>query len=193
MRLLFRIEDAIFGPIGRLLDGPVMPFLARLLFLAVLAPFFWASGLTKLGDGITGFFNLSVGAYAQVLPKAMEAVGYDASQLSALQKAIVLAGTWGEFILPALVILGLFTRAASLGMIAFIIVMSVVDVTGHGADAATIGMWFDRIPDAKILDQRALWIFMMLYLVYRGAGALSLDAVLRRRAAPRYEDAIAGS
>jgi len=160
MNFLFRIEDAIFAPIGRLLDGPVMPFLARLFFLAILAPFFWVSGITKLGEGpFFGLFTPSVGAYAQVLPKAMEAVGYDASQLSTFQRSIVLLGTWGEFIFPALIIIGLFTRSASLAMIVFIVVMSVVDVTGHGADPTTIGAWFDRkagsVDPAKLIKRAA--------------------------------------
>ena len=189
MGFLFRLEHMIFAPIGRLLDGPVMPFLARLFFLAILAPFFWNSAMTKLGDGVMGIFSPSVGAYAQILPKAMEAAGYDPSQLSAFQKYLVLFGTWGEFILPALIVIGLFTRTAAFGMIAFIIVMSVVDITGHGADASTIGMWFDTVPDSKIVDQRALWIFMMLYLVYRGAGAISVQGFLeRRRADPIHPD-----
>jgi putative oxidoreductase len=37
-------------------------------------------------------------------------------------------------------------------MIGFIIVQSLTDIFGHGADAATIGGWFDRASDALILD-----------------------------------------
>ena len=43
-----------------------------------------------------------------------------------------------------------------------------------------MGMWFDHVPDAKILDQRLLWIFLLLIPVARGAGPVSLDALLRR-------------
>ena len=39
--------------------------------------------------------------------------------------------------------------------------------------------WFDRIPDAMLMDQRLLWIFPVLVLVIKGAGALSLDRALR--------------
>jgi putative oxidoreductase len=48
-------------------------------------------------------------------------------------------------------------------------------------DAVSIGSWFDRAPGGLILDQRAFWIFVLLVLVVRGAGPVSLDAVLGRR------------
>ncbi len=180
MNALYRLEDAILRPLGRLLDGPVMPVLARLVFLATLAGFFWSSAATKLGEGVGGLFSPSAGAYVQILPAHMEAAGYDESQLGLLADLVVLAGMWGEFIIPALIVLGLFTRAASLAMIGFILVMSLVDIVGHGADAATVGMWFDHVPDAKILDQRLFWVFLLLVPLARGAGLLSLDALLRR-------------
>ena len=183
MNVLYRLEDAILGPVGRCLDGAVMPILARLVFLATLATFFWSSAMTKLGDGIGAIFSPSTGAYVQILPAQMEAVGYDESQLGLFADLIVLAGTWAEFIIPALIVLGLFTRAASLAMIGFILVMSFVDIVGHGADTTTIGMWFDNVPDAKILDQRLFWIFLLLIPIARGAGPVSLDAVLTRGSA----------
>ena len=111
----------------------------------------------------------------------MEAVGFDTTQLPGWSKTVVMLGTWGEFIIPALIVVGLFTRAASLAMIGFIIVMSIVDITGHGADVLTIGRWFDNVPDAKIIDQRLIWTVMLLILVVRGGGPLSLDAVFKRR------------
>ena len=180
MNAIYRLEEAVIGPIGRALDGAGIATLARFTFLATLAMYFWSSALTKLGPGFGGLFSPSVGAYAQILPKQMEAVGYDPSQLGIMAKIIVVAGTWGEFIIPALIIVGLFTRAAAFAMIIFILVLSFVDITGHGADAVTIGAWFDKISDSKILDQRLFWIFLMLVLIIRGAGPLSLDALFRR-------------
>jgi len=181
MQFIYRLEERILGPISRLIDGAFITTLARFTFLATLATFFWTSGKTKLGDGIAGIFNPSIGAYAQILPKQMEAVGFDTTQLPGWSKIVVMLGTWGEFIIPALIVVGLFTRAASLAMIGFIIVMSIVDITGHGADALTIGRWFDNVPDAKIIDQRLIWTVMLLILVVRGGGPLSLDALLNRR------------
>ena len=67
-------------------------------------------------------------------------------------------------------------------MIGFIVVMSVVDITGHGADAGTIGGWFDADPYSVIMDDRTFWIFLLLVVLVRGAGPISLDAVLRRNA-----------
>lgn len=90
--------------------------------------------------------------------------------ISAVWYPLVLFGSWAEMILPLLILLGLFTRGAALGMIGFIIVQSLTDIFGHGADAATIGGWFDRASDALILDQRLLWVFLLLVLVVQGGG-----------------------
>lgn len=161
------------------LDG-LLPLLARFVFAAVLLVYFWNSALTKVGDGLMGLFSPSTGAYVQIFPRAFEAVGYDSSQLSLFQHLVVLAGTWSEFILPALILLGLLTRLAALGMIGFVAVQSLTDLYGHGgiAHAETLGAWFDRLPDGVILDQRAFWVFALLVLVIKGAGPLSLDRVI---------------
>jgi putative oxidoreductase len=177
---MFPFAHRLADRLDRLAD-PLLPTLARLVFAGVLAVYFWASALTKLGDGFFGFLSPSVGAYAQIFPKSFEAVGYDASQMSWFQWLVVVAGTWAEFILPALILLGLLTRLASLGMIGFIIVQSVVDITGHGADAATIGAWFDRPSGAIILDQRALWLLCLAIPLLKGAGPISLDRLLFSR------------
>lgn len=161
----------------------LLPTLARLLFAAILLMYFWISGLTKLGDGIMGIFSPSTGAYVQIFPRMMEAVGYDTDQFNLFHKLFVLAGTWAEFILPALIVLGLFTRLAALGMIGFVVLQSLTDLYGHGgwADPKVLGAWFDRFPDGVIMDQRALWIFALLVLLIKGAGPLSFDRALRAR------------
>ena len=151
--------------------------MARLVFGGVLLLYFWSSAMTKLGDGAFRFLIPSSGAYAQVFPKAFAAAGYDTGQMSVIHWAIVVAGMWAEFILPLLIVLGLFTRVAAFGMIGFVIVQSVVDVTGHMADAATIGGWFDKVSSALILDQRAMWIVLLLILVFKGPGPLALDRI----------------
>ena len=143
--------------------------LARLVFAGTLLMYFWVSGLTKLGEGFMGLFQPSVGAYAQIFPKAMEAVTYDVTQLSIFHWAVVVAGTWAEFILPALIVIGLLTRLSALGMIGFIIVQSLTDLIGHGGleHTETFGAWFDRFRVSGILDQRSFWIFMLLVLVLK--------------------------
>jgi putative oxidoreductase len=155
----------------------LIPTLARLVFAGTLLIYFWNSGLTKWGAGP---FSPDLGAYIQILPRVFDAVGYDPSALGPLARATVLFGTWAEFILPALVVLGLFTRIAALGMIGFVLVLTWVDIMGHGAGPETIGAWFNNTSGDAILDQRAFWIFLLIVLVLRGAGPVSLDALLAR-------------
>lgn len=184
MNALISLHHAVFSRLETL--APViLPTLARLIFAGVLFLYFWNSGLTKLGgEGIGGLFSPSFNAFAQIFPKGAEAAGYDITQATAFQKLVTLAGTWAEFILPLLVTIGLFTRVAALGMIGFVIVQSLTDIYGHNADAETIGSWFDAASGSLIVDQRAFWIFLLLYLVFRGAGPISVDALLRQRAQP---------
>ena len=182
MNTLISIHNAVFNRLERLTQPWLMPTLARLVFAGVLLMYFWASAMTKLGDGLFGFIFLSAGAYAQMFPIQFEAASYNPSNIGFLYKLIALFGTWAEFILPLLIVIGLFTRLAALGMIGFVIVQSLTDIVGHHADAATIGAWFDRASDALILDQRAFWMLLLILLVVRGAGPLSADAyVLRDR------------
>lgn len=170
-------------PINRAGDE-ALPILARLVFAGVLLMYYWNSGLTKLGDGIFGFLSPSSGAYVQIFPKAMEAAGYDTSQLTIFHWAVVTGGTIAEFVLPVLIIIGLFTRLAAVGMIGFIVVQSLTDLYGHGgiAHEGTLGAWFDRMSDALILDQRAFWVLCLLILVFKGAGTISVDRGLFRSA-----------
>jgi putative oxidoreductase len=164
----------------RWLDGQVgaISILARLVFAAVLFVYFWAAAGTKLASFP---FELSLGAYAQVFPRASEAVGYDNRAMTAFHYIVTLFGTYAEYVLPLLIVIGLATRPAALGMIGFIIVQSATDILGHGASAGTIGAWFDRDSASLILDQRALWVMLLLILVQRGAGPLSIDRALARR------------
>ncbi len=181
MTMLISMHNALFRWVER--ADWLLPTIARFLFAALFLMYFWVSGLTKLGDGILGIFQPSVGAYAQIFPRVMEAVTYDTSQLSFFHWIVVLAGTWAEFLLPLLIVIGLFSRLAALGMIGFVVVQSLTDLYGHGAieEAGTVGAWFDKIPDAVIMDQRALWILLLLVIVFKGAGPLSLDRVLGGR------------
>jgi len=192
MTALLRLHDAAFDAAERRLAPWLVPTLARLVFAGVLLVYFWASAATKPGDGLLGFLAPSAGAYIQIFPRAVEAAGYDVSRLGAWHWAVVTAGTWAEFILPALILLGLATRLAALGMIGFVAVQSATDVVGHGVAGADLGAWFDRAPDALILDQRAFWLFLLAVLALRGAGPVSLDAALRHRRRRRAAAAAAG-
>ncbi|KAA2314146.1 DoxX family membrane protein [Pseudooceanicola sediminis] len=177
------------APLDRL--SPMLSPLARGLFAAILLPYFWASAVTKLGEGTLGFLHPSTGAYAQIFPRVFEAAGYDEAQLGMFHWAITVAGTWAEFLLPVLVVLGVATRLSALGMICFIVVQSLTDLVGHGGldQLETRGAWFDRWPDGVILDQRALWVFLLAVLVIKGGGPLALDRVIFRSAdVPRPGD-----
>lgn len=180
-RLAF-LHNSFFSGIDRSMSG-LVPLLARFVFAATLLMYFWGSAMTKLGDGVMGIFQPSTGAYAQIFPKQMEAVVYDVSQLSVFHWLVVVAGTWAEFILPLLIVIGLFTRLAALGMIGFVTVQTLTDLYGHGGiqHPETVGAWFDRIPDSVIMDQRAFWMLIFITLVIKGAGALSLDRILSRQ------------
>ncbi len=173
---MFTSLNRMGDSLSRLGDG-LLPLTSRFVFAAVLLMYYLNSGMTKLGDGVLGFLNPSVGAYAQIFPKAMEAAGYDTSALTLFHKLVVIGGTVGEFVLPVLIVVGLLTRLSALGMIAFVVLQSLTDLYGHGGieHDGTLGAWFDRLPDALILDQRAFWVLGLLILVLKGGGWLSLD------------------
>lgn len=65
--------------------------------------------------------------------------------------------TLGEFVLPILLVLGLFTRVAALGLL---IMTAVIQIF--------------VFPDAWWATH-ALWVAMLLYIVSRGPGRVSLD------------------
>ena len=155
----------------------VLPTLARFVFAAVLLGYFWSSAITKF-DGV---FTPSIGAYAQIYPRAIDAVSYDASRLGLFPHLVVLFGGWAEFALPALLALGLCTRVAAVGMIGFVTLQSLTDIFGHMVDADTIGAWFDHVSDALILDQRAFWMLCFAILALKGGGPIALDRLIWRR------------
>lgn len=184
MSRLISLHNSLFGFLERMGDH-ILPLLARFVFAATLLMYFWRSATTKLGDGIFGFLRPSAGAYTQMFPKTMEAVSWDISQLSIFHWLVAVLGTWAEFLLPLLILLGLATRLAAIGMIGFVTVQSLTDIYGHGAvDAQTLGAWFDGASNSLILDQRLFWVFLLLVLVLKGAGFLSIDALLRKRMTP---------
>jgi putative oxidoreductase len=81
------------------------------------------------------------------------------------------AGTAGELFFPALLMLGLLTRVGALGLFAvnLLAVMSYWHVLGQdGFEAA--------------LAQHVLWGYMLVVIAMCGAGRLSLDHLLEKRA-----------
>lgn len=148
----------------------LLPTLARVVFILVFLVYFVNSAMLKIDGSI---FSPSSGAFGQIFPKAAEAVLWDVSQMNIFQRLVIFAGTLAEFVLPALIALGLFTRLAALGMIGFTLVQTLVDVTGHGVG---LGQWLNNAPE--LIDTRTLWVFLFAVLLIKGAGPFSVDGVL---------------
>lgn len=176
MNALVTLHNSIFTKLEIRLGAWLLPTLARFTFAATLLIYFWNSARLKIGEGLFGIFDISR-AYGQIFPKAFEAAGYDDEAMSAFQWLVALMGTWAEFVLPLLIVIGLLTRLASIGMVGFIIVQSLTDIFGHGVEK--YGAWFDRLSDGVILDQRLFWVTVLMVLVIRGAGPLSVDRLLK--------------
>jgi putative oxidoreductase len=180
IRFLTDQHAAIFRRLETALDGWFLGLAARFAFAAVLYFYFLSSAKTKIGDGPFGFLSITDNAYYQIALPAVEAANFDIPSVPFHWDLIVALGTYGEFVLPVLLMIGLFSRIAALGMIIFILVQSYVDIAVHAVDAQTIGAWFDRFPDGVIADQRLLWVFPLAYVAIKSAGAVSL--LSRRRA-----------
>ena len=182
IRLITGIHHHFFSALEKLAGGWLTGLLARLAFAAVLLMYFLNSATTKTGDGLLGFFSIQDNAYFQILPTVVEQFDYDASQVPFIPYGLIVTmGTYAEFILPVLIVIGLFTRIAAIGMIVFILVQSYVDIAFHGVEEATIGAWFNNTSGDVIMDQRTLWVFLLIYLVIHGAGRMSLDNLLGGR------------
>lgn len=181
------LHNAVFTRIERAAGGWFLGLTARIVFSGVLLLYYLNSFNTKIGEGVAGFFSVQDGAYFQILPSVVEAYDFDAAAVPFFPyDIIVFSGTYAEFLLPILITIGLLTRLASLGMIGFVVVQSFVDINFHGVDEKTAGALFDRLSGSTIWDQRTLWVFVLLYLAVKGAGALSVDGILARRRA--YDD-----
>lgn len=190
INFLTDLHHRVFSILERLGDSWLLGLIARFAFAAVLWGYFLNSAKTKVGDGLLGFFSISSGAYYQIALPAVEAAGGDVDAVSFFPWGlIVFMGTYAEFILPLLIVIGLFSRLAALGMIGFIAVQSFVDITVHQIGNESIGALFDRFPDSVIADQRLLWIVPLTVIILKGPGLLSVDALLARSRAANAQHA----
>lgn len=181
INFLTDLHGRVFGLLERFADGWLLGLIARLAFASVLWGYFLNSARTKVGEGISGFFSIQPGAYYQIALPAVEAAGGDVDAVAFLPWGLmVVMGTYAEFILPLLIVFGLFSRIAALGMIVFIAVQSLVDIIVHKVGPETIGAVFDRFPDSVIADQRLLWLIPLTVIVLKGPGLLSLDGLLAK-------------
>jgi putative oxidoreductase len=138
------------------LIAAIPPSIGLLALRLALAIPFWRSGLTKWD----GWFSLSSGArylFEQEFKLHIfgQAFAYPAPLLAAF-----LAGI-GELVLPVLLVLGLGTRLAGLGILLMTLVIQLT------------------IPDG-LVNFHLPWAAMALGLMAFGAGRLSLDALLTR-------------
>lgn len=143
--LLARYDHAVRQLTGHLPESAVL-VLVRL----ALGGVFWRSGQTKVEEG-TWFqltdstYELFRTEYAGVpLPPELAAVMANAA----------------EHVLPVLLVAGLFTRGAALGLLGM-----------------TLTIQFFVYPDAW-WSEHSLWAALALVLAMRGAGLFSLDALL---------------
>lgn len=172
-RKLFECYGVVEDKLDALAGRDFLALASRAMFVVLLLPYYFNSALTKL-DG----FGLSAGAFAQILPPIAEQYLYDTSAIPFFPwHLIVWTGTLGEFILPILILIGLFTRVSAVGMIGFVVVQTIVDVAFHGA---ALGALTNGLP-TELIDQRLLWIFVLGLLIFAGGGKLSVDRLLSRR------------
>lgn len=130
---------------GRLPEG-----LALLLVRVALGGVFWRSGQTKVAEGT--WFQLTDATYA------LFATEYAGVPLPPVFAAVM--ANAAEHVLPALLLAGLFTRAAALGLLGMTLVIQLF-----------------VYPDA-LWPEHSLWAALALVLVVRGGGLIALDRVL---------------
>jgi putative oxidoreductase len=141
MTKLINFYNSIFGKLD--LIQPVMLLAARFYVAWV----FFKAGLTKLRDWDT---TLLLFEYEYAVP------------VLNFEVAAYLA-TFGEIVLPILLVIGLFGRKAALGLfiVNYIAVISLEDMP------------------AAALNEHVLWGTLMLLIAVWGAGKLSLDSFFK--------------
>lgn len=143
-----------FNHLCKKLPEDLISFVSRLAIASV----FWRSVQTKItGWDVFGqslqFFNVS--------PTTVMLFQYEYQLPFISPQTAAYAGTAAEFFFPILLVLGLATRFAALGLLV---------VTGV--------IQFLVFPEAW--PTHILWFALLMYLLKHGAGKLSLDHLLSR-------------
>lgn len=128
-----------------------------------VAAIFWKSGQTKIQgfaiDIVSGEFRFGMPHLADGAVDLFR----DEYRLPLLAPELVATmAAWAEHVFPALILLGLATRFSALALLAM---------------TATIQVFV--YPDAY--PTHGVWAAVLLFLVARGPGRLSLDALIARR------------
>lgn len=152
-----RFAIALPQPLARAADS-VIALLARFSVAAV----FWKSGQTK----IEGFaVDIVEGLFQPGLPRLSATVvdlfreEYRLPWMT--PEFAATAAAWGEHVLPAMLLLGLGTRVAALGLL---VMTAVIQVFVYPDAYATHG----------------IWAALLAWLALRGPGTISLDHGLDR-------------
>lgn len=157
LSLILKTSEGIFSRIPESL----LLFVARFSIAAV----FWKSGQTKIEgfslDFIAMKFQLGWPRLAETTPFLFE-YEYNLPLIPPMIAAVL--ATLAEHILPILVLTGLFTRLAAFGLAAMTMVIQLF-----------------VYPDAY--PTHGTWLAIALVLMYRGAGAFSVDHLITKRSA----------
>lgn len=130
---------------------------ALLLLRWWVAMAFWKAGVVKFDDpsGTAYLFN-----YEYHVPLLAPA-------------AAAFMGTWIELITPWLLGLGILARPTA----AFLFIYNIIAVISY-PDLWPHGFWHGLIGDG--FNDHKVWGMMLLVVIARGAGTLSVDTLLRR-------------
>ncbi len=157
---------SIIGTIARWLDA--IPYALIALFLRIVAahPFF-VSGQTKIDGPTIGSERFGLDLSFQIPTSirdstfALFADEYKLPLISPTLAAYAASAT--EFALPLLLVIGLLTRLSALGLLMMTLVIQIF-----------------VFPDAW-WTVHAYWAAILIVLIARGPGAISLDHLLFRR------------
>lgn len=152
---------------------------SRAVFAAVLLPWFVIGAMSKIG-GLTlslgptvAGLPLSLGAFYAYVPDRIGDLSGGLPQFGVATQVYVGLMVGAELLLPILIVLGLWARAAALG---FSLHQLVFLLTTESAE--NLGAAFDASPFDMMPDQFLLWIMLMGPVALFGAGPLSGDALV---------------
>ena len=169
MNRFFTVLTRLEAPMQRI-PHTLIAFLARFSLAAV----FWQSGQTKI-EGLA--INIVQWEWQLGWPRLAEntvALFAEEYQLPLLSPVLAahLAST-AEHVLPLLLLLGLFTRWAALGLLGMTLVIQLLVYPGA---------WMVH----------GLWATGLLYLMAKGPGCVSVDACWRRPQGPTPDQVLQG-
>ena len=153
MSTFARLHNTAARTLERVLPDDALALAARI----GIGSIFWLSGRTKVDEG----------SWISVSDSARTLFGEDPFNKVPLLPPDMAAylTTYAEHILPALLVLGLFTRLSALALLGMTLVIQ-----------------FFVFPDAW-WPVHSLWVALELVLIVRGGGGLSIDALFAGRRA----------